>query len=405
LFICRKTGAHRELENSRFIRSVATALGILALVVLFVWRNQGIILGMLDGFTSFNMQMGGDSGRYLDGADRLLRGDSLVGKQNNYVGYISIVALVKASGIPLQFVAIFHLILMVIAGACVFMLGKAVWNSGAGMFAALLFFENPDLAIWNEYLLTDSLYSYLVVMVSYILHRTGKSGGLWHGILWPMLLVTASVRPNGWILFPVAGVFLSMIWAKNITTKSAAITFVCISFLTVALLIPSFKNGIEYEHPVAMFSKGTVIWGYKGWDIAMPTLDKVSHGWEQGIMVAIKYPLDSAKLAITRIGAELIRVRPYYPRRMNIRLGVEVGTIYLLAFLGAIYVWRNKVSKLILLVVVAHLLILGLTFASYDGRFLLYFFPLIIVMAGAGMSHASQLLYARLTGIYRVGRS
>lgn len=67
---------------------------ITIIIAMFVWRNYPIINGALGGFERWHVILVGDSGRYTAGADALLAGKPLTGKQPSYSGYIVLLALI-----------------------------------------------------------------------------------------------------------------------------------------------------------------------------------------------------------------------------------------------------------------------------------------------------------------------
>ena len=132
-------------------------------------------------------------------------------------------------------------------------------------------------------------------------------------------------------------------------------------------------------------SKGIVIWDYDAWNHEMPpTETDNTSDWRNIGSYAMRYPVETLTLVAARVGIVLARVRPYYPRQMNFRIGVRYIVMYGLLLLGIIWYWRQLAIKLLVAAIVLHLGVVGLTVASWDGRFLTHFFPLIAVLAGVG---------------------
>jgi hypothetical protein len=60
---------------------------------------------------------------------------------------------------------------------------------------------------------------------------------------------------------------------------------------------------------------------------------------------------------------------------------VMLAVVYPLAIAGAIRTRGQPLSSLMVAVVLGHLAIIAITFMDRDGRYLLYFFPLVVVFA------------------------
>jgi hypothetical protein len=58
-----------------------------------------------------------------------------------------------------------------------------------------------------------------------------------------------------------------------------------------------------------------------------------------------------------------------------------LAVVYPLAIAGAIRTRGQPLSSLMVAVVLGHLAIIAITFMDRDGRYLLYFFPLVVVFA------------------------
>ena len=66
--------------------------GLLVLIAVFLARNHHVVGALVFGVAEFPADLGGDSGRYTNGADRWVSDEPLVGKQASYLGYILVLA-------------------------------------------------------------------------------------------------------------------------------------------------------------------------------------------------------------------------------------------------------------------------------------------------------------------------
>ncbi|RZK45226.1 MAG: hypothetical protein EOO59_21270, partial [Hymenobacter sp.] len=98
---------------------------------------------------------------------------------------------------------------MVISGLAALALYSAVrrlagGRRGAAALATALFIAWPDVQQFNCYLLTESLFISLSVLSFWALVRA-RAGGWWGVVLVTLLLLTALVRPNGFVVAGAVG--------------------------------------------------------------------------------------------------------------------------------------------------------------------------------------------------------
>jgi hypothetical protein len=82
---------------------------------------------------------------------------------------------------------------------------------------------------------------------------------------------------------------------------------------------------------------------------------------------------------------EVAHVRPYYQTRHNVLIVAVLLPLYALAAIGIVATWRHPLTHLVLGVIVAHLLLVAVSLADYDGRFLLHVWGPIAILAAAGV--------------------
>ena len=64
--------------------------------------------------------------------------------------------------------------------------------------------------------------------------------------------------------------------------------------------------------------------------------------------------------------------------------------LYALATVGVATAWRHPLTHLLVAVIAAHLLFVAVSFADYDGRFLLYVLGPFAALAGAGFARLTR---------------
>jgi hypothetical protein len=202
------------------------------------------------------------------------------------------------------------------------------------------------------------------------------------------------MRPNGWVLLPVAAIHWIARTSLPRRRTYAASALAVLAFLSAAALLGSLRRGIQEEAPDYWLRQGTVLWNMTDWRVPMPAepVDAPQEGWPGALRYVARHPVASSRLALTRMGVELIHVRPFYSSTRNALAAFSVVVFYPFAILAA---WRLRavpLARVMIAIIASHLLIVALTFADWDGRFLLYFLPLVYVFAACDLSERARRL-------------
>ena len=113
-----------------------------------------------------------DSDRYLLGAESILNNTDVIGRGNQYLGYIIFIALFKFISLPIEFVIIFQVIIAIIAAFTLFNLAKYITgNSISGYVSISLYLLNPFITTWHTFILTESLYSSFVIFSCWAFYK------------------------------------------------------------------------------------------------------------------------------------------------------------------------------------------------------------------------------------------
>ncbi len=331
---------------------------------------------------------GGDTARYLDGAANLLAGRPLQDKQASYLGYVSLVAFSESVGHDARLVVLFQLVVASLAAVALYDLGRQLSSRLAGVAAAACFIANVDIARWHVFVLTDSFYISLVILCTWLVHRAAERSRWWYPAAVVMLFCSAFIRPNGWVLLPIAAIYWMVRARLSRRLKFAAAGLAVGGFLAATAFVGAFRQGIQAESPEMWLRQGTVIWKSDEWHVQMPVDATASSavGWPGAVRYVAAHPWASARLAVTRMAVELFHARPFYSATRNWLAAISALIFYPFAVLGW---WRLRtvpLAQLMTAVIGGHLLIIALTFADWDGRFLLYFLPLIYVLATCELS-------------------
>jgi len=341
-----------------------------------------------------------DSERYLLGAESILNGTSIIGRGNQYFGYMIFIALIKFIGLPLKFVIVFQIIISIIAAFTLFNLAKYITgNSISGYVAISLYILNPFINTWHTFILTESLYSSFVIFSCWAFYKALNSRSYKYIILFIIiLLATIFIRPNGWIFLPIFIYFFIFYSKLKLKVKISSVIIIFFSFIILANSIPTLQKAINVTTPVELMKKGEVIWGHPELRIEMPTEEiKNQENWSQGYKYIIKHPFSCTKLAFLRIGNMFIQIRPHHSIIYKAHILLWIIPAYFLAFLGIIKYRKSMIIRIVLAVIVGHAFIVALTYATHESRFLIYILPIIYLLSGCGFVSVLQKVTPFLT--------
>jgi hypothetical protein len=331
------------------------------------------------------IRLGGDSGRYLEAAALLVRGEWPRDRAASYLGYELFLAIFTGSGLGLPGVVTAQVVLSGIAAYGLYRLASRLYDARTGWLAALLYVAYPEIQVWNFYVLTDSVFVSMVVVSVSLLSTTH---GAWRrGGALLVTLVASTVRPHGVILLPAVTAYGAWTLLRTRSyVRLGALALLMAAVAPAALGILGRRLG--HEHLVEQYARGTVIWEYSGLTVPgdlSPRVAATTNPFLQVLAFAWEHPARLGRLALLRLGFEYLHVRPYYSWRHNAFLLATLLPAYALALLGL----RRQaavpgVRVLLLSVIAFQSLAIALTFADWDGRHLLPILPFVFVFAAAG---------------------
>ena len=334
-----------------------------------------------------------DSDRYLLGAESILNGIPIIGRGNQYLGYLIFIALIKFMSLPIEFVVVSQIIIAIIAALTLFNLAKAITgNSISGYVAISLYMMNPFITTWHTFILTESLYSSFVIFSCWAFYKVLNSRSYKYIIIFIfILLTTILIRPNGWIFLPIFICFFVFYSKLKLKVKISSVIIIFFSFIILASSIPTLQKGINVTTPVELMKKGEVIWGHPELRIEMPKEEiKNPENWSQGYKYIIKHPISCIKLAFLRVENMFIQIRSHHSITYKIHILLWIIPAYLLAFIGIIKYRKSMIIRIVLAVIIGHAFIVALTYATHESRFLIYILPIIYLLSGCGFAALLQ---------------
>ncbi len=367
---------------TRFI-SLRSARGVTAVLILATFLAMSAAYLYLRG-----VRLGGDSERYIQGADLLLRGLPLQGKQWLYSGYIAIVAFFNCIGPGLPGLVAFQILVAIAAAYCLYRLGLILASPAVGLLAAALFLLNFEILRWHTYVLTDSLFISLVPIATYAVYAAGARPSFARSALaLACLVIGASLRPSGWLLFPAAVIYW-MIQSPSARTKRWLALLLAVLLLLI-YIVPHLASAVQSESVAELLAEGVVIWGYEDWNVHMPAGGLSAASPLSDVLgYAIQHPVATLRLAAWRVATALAHARPYHSPVRNALSLAYLLPVYGFALVAAVSRRREPLVCLVGLMIGSQLLLIAATFADWDGRFLLYFLPLIQLLAAGTVVQA-----------------
>ena len=333
------------------------------------------------------VQLGGDSGVYLTGAHAILTGEPLTARQPSYAGYILVVAMCEWLSLGPSGVITLQVAAAALAVVAVYRMAGALGGQPAALAAGLLVALDIDTARWHAYLLTDSLFlSLLTIAVSMTWRAATVRRWSWYAGAGAVLVMTALVRPEGWFLLPAAAAYWALSGSPRRRVWRLTATVVGVAVLVV-LVAPRLRGNLEAVAPWQMLQRGQTIWEYDRWRVQMPVeTEPLGSGAMSAVRYALRHPVDTATLMAARIAVHFVHVRPYYSVAHNVAIACWWLPVYLLAAFAA---WRQRhaaLTRWCAVAIATQTLVVALTHADWDGRYLSHVAPLINVFAGCGLA-------------------
>jgi hypothetical protein len=374
-------------------RKLILALIALAIILRFIFLN---LYNWQHGNTGYSgVQYLVDSFRYIEGAEALLDGGSLDYKQQQFAGYIALIVFAKITGAGVYIVVWLQILMALLSAYFLYKLVLSFSGSRfAGFTASGFYLANPFITQWHLYIMTESLYTSMLIITVFLLYKALEKKTIRTYISAIIsLLIILSIRPNAWVLLPLTLTFVIRSYLKRAWIKSLVSMFVTTLFVVIVTHLP-FTNkaieniGTEHIRMNQVFLNGEVIPNCPELRVNMPVDNALAgDNWKKSYLYILQNPLPCIKLAIKRVVTELLQInRSWLSVKYKLRLYLWLFPAYIFALIGGWYFRKNKAVKIIFWVVIMHLMIIALTFADYEGRFLNYFLPLIYACTGCGVA-------------------
>ena len=336
------------------------------------------------------VKAGGDTGIYVDGAAALLNGEPLTARQPSYLGYIAVVAAFQAIGAGLTGLVIAQVAAAVAAAVAVYRMAVELGGRLAGSLSVLWFAFDINTNRWHAYILSDSLFMSCLAVSAWLVHVATARPARWSRYTLASVVMVAAglVRPEGWFVIPAAVLYWAFRADATAGRKMAVLGTGLVACLGLyGIVAPRLGGNLQAVGPAEMLRSGQTIWEYDGWRVAMPD-DPVwasQTGSGAAAIYAVRHPISTAKLMGARLLVHGIHVRPYYSRAHNLVIAAWLLPLYAAAMAGAWALRRSPLVWWCALAVATQSLVVALTHADWDGRYLAHVMPLVYPFAACGL--------------------
>lgn len=378
----------------RSVWLLAICAVLLICVTVFMYFHPGIF--PMSGFSGpedyvmspANARLTGDSWRYIQGGHALLHGEPLVGKQSSYLGYCILYGLTGRHFIVL------HLAFALCALAALFRIGMRLGGRLCALLAVGLFALNPEFAAWHCAVMTESIYTSCVCINAFLALWAMEKGCAWRmPAVFMWVLMTAFIRPTGWIQLPAVLLLWSFAMVPRMSWKAACALVIVLGYVLCSVLFA--EQGIQQESPTLKLYSGEVVWQEELWRVNMPEADFGKSSLADGFLYGLRHPIACGWLVTKRLCVMFLRIRPSFSKMHNLFLLAYHLSVSLFGFWGLFLKRRLPEAWAIAAMVAAHAFVVALTFNDNDGRFTLYFTPLLAIAACSAITYCVNIFIRR----------
>ncbi|MDO8511703.1 MAG: hypothetical protein Q7S57_00365 [bacterium] len=347
-------------------------------------------------FNSSGIRFGGDTGRYIYGANQIISGHLIPGGMANaYLGYDYYVALIYFLHLGNIGVITGQVLFSIVCAYCLYRLTFLVGKSKfAATFATIFYIFATDIHNWNFFVLSDSLFTSMTVISLYLVARTKNVKQLF--CIVPIVFWTSTIRPMGFVLLISVLIYGIYKLRKYNKYRLYVNALVALLVLSLPIWLLAIDKMVVHMTVVDTFLKGKIIWGDDKLVITIPASIHMNAQTNQNSLPGIIFFIMNnftyvAKLAIIKLYYFILHTKPFYLTQRNHWIIYTYYPIYLLG-----YIWFNKSkfsanSALLCLYLVGQTMIVMMTFEDWDGRFLDDIIPVFYVFAGMGLTYIINL--------------
>ena len=362
----------------------------LASIFFFFLFSDFIKAGSLEN----GVKLGNDSYFYLREAKNVIDGNASIIDYKSKFGYIFFLLPFLYFKLPLVFIVFLQILLTGLSAWCLYRISSKYFCKLSGIISICLFLFYFPLQIRNFYILTDILFIDLLIMLTYLLVFYRKNFFL---LILFLIFALISIRPNG-ILYLFSVLICLLIFFIKSKNYLYLFFYLSILFIAISPIVNLLNDYMIDLNLIKSISTRGIIWGWsldhnqicENTGIPCLEIKFINNNYQNTIFGFLEFIwqnfLNFSKIFFLKIYWLLARVRPYYSDLHNSYILFFNLIFYPTFIYGFIKRPRNNFSlNVIISFIILSLILVGLTFADWSGRFSLYFLPLIFIFSSYGI--------------------
>lgn len=392
------------------IKTAQDYIWMLLLLILSFYRYITYFLTVKNSPAGFPVTE--DSIWYLDYARQMLHNFSLGTSVNDilYLGYnMLLVALLAICKSP-QTVLFAQVITTSLGVVLIYQIALMLFNRTTALLAGLMYAFSLDLNIWTVYLLSDSFFTTLLLLNTFLWLKYFQTDKrvykifAWLGLVWLMLF-----RPNGIITVLFLAPYIlhntygfARLWrlikkySKQLTLLVAS-GFIVLAFLLYSGKLSGFCNSFHFNIKLLLYNVYAKGWIY---DISTP----YDHQWRPNYTIIGDYELLSfvyynwpdilimmKKKALAFLGYWVVYSNPIYKLSMFI---FSIPTIFFaIGTLGCIIERKFDRASILYCIIASVFIFCVIFFIDNMYRYRLPAMPAIYIITAYGIYYAFETVY------------
>ena len=375
----------KKYKNFKLYLLLIYSLWFSSLIIYFFF-NELVESGSFEN----GVKLGNDSVFYLREARNIINGDISIFEHKTKFGYLIFLIPFLYFDLPLYKIVLFQIVLTSISSFCLYKISEKYFSKLAGVICMGIFLLYFPLQIRNFYILTETLFINLSIIFSFFIVYFNKKNLI---PIIMLLLFLISIRPNG-IIF----LFSFLICLFFFLIKKEKYTYLSLYLITsIIIFIPviNFLNTYLYDLNLLKSLNRGIIWGYsfetqKVCKSSCLGIELINNNYPNSIFgyiqfISINFVL-YFKIFFYKIFWMILRARPYYSDLHNLYILFFNIFLYSSFIYGFFKKPKNLYSlKFINCYLLLSMILVGLTFADWSGRFSLYILPFIMIFSSHGL--------------------
>lgn len=340
-----------------------------------------------------------DSERYIEYATRLHDGFYFDPHNFWYIGYSLYIALIQQLHGDVMGVVIGQYALGLLAVVALYHASLYIWNNRWSAWCTTLFYLLfIEIASWNAYVLTESIYLSFTCFSLYFLARVTREPSWAVGsITFIVVLFTIFIKPTG---IALAGALSWVLLAYYLQRLNNRIIRVAVVLISVSTFIYLVNQRLATYLIMENYQSGEVIYGVTTVKdragVSIFLLDVPENSYHPSahlppivkmVLFFLHHPVYWLKLFFTKAYYLLFHIRPFWS------VGHNVFSLIVLipAYFYCIRVFlkersKNQVVTFAIVYLAIHVLSVCMTSEDWDGRFLMPMLPVVFFFSGHGIS-------------------